>query len=179
VLDTKYALDHLPTVGSGVVARIVGKFDLSRVGAAGHSMGGVASGQFCVEDRRCLAGLNLDGIPQYGSMIDATMPASFLMVYSSRPGRAGASDLIYRRAASKYYRVDVNDTLHLDFTDMNFWGGPLRQRGAYGKIEPARAAEITRMVVREFFAQEILKQPSPFLAGKQPMADVTVTEIRK
>jgi len=34
--------------------------------------------------------------------------------------------------------------LHLDFTDMNYWGGPLRRRGAYGKIDPARAAELTR-----------------------------------
>jgi len=55
----------------------------------------------------------------------------------------------------------------------------LRQRGAYGKIDPARAAEITRMVVREFFGQEILKQPSAFLSGKQPMTDVTVVELRK
>ena len=66
-----------------------------------------------------------------------------------RAGRAGASDIIYRRSASKYYRVDVKDTLHLDFTDMNFWGGPLRQRGAYGKIDPGRrrnhaAAKATR-----------------------------------
>jgi hypothetical protein len=112
-------------------------------------------------------------------MIDTPMPAPFLMVYSARAGRAGASDLIYRRSASNYYRVDVKDTLHLDFTDMNFWGGPLRERGAYGKIDPARAAEITRLVVREFFSQEILKQPSAFLAGKQPMSDVTVVELRK
>jgi len=107
------------------------------------------------------------------------MPAPLLMVYSGRAGRAGASDIIYKRSASKYYRVDVQDTLHLDFTDMNFWGGPLRQRGAYGKIDPARAAEITRTVVREFFGQEILKQPSAFLSGKQPLANVTVTELRK
>ncbi len=64
--------------------------------------------------------------------------------------------------------------MHLDFTDMNLWGGPLRQRGAYGKIDPGRAAELTRLVVREFFAQEILKQPSPFLSGKQTMPDATV-----
>ena len=176
-LDAKYALDHLPA--SGAAGRISRKLDLTRLGAAGHSMGGVASAQFCLEDRRCKAGLNLDGIPQYGAMIDTPMPAPFLMVYSARAGRAGASDLIYRRSASKYYRVDVKDTLHLDFTDMNFWGGPLRQRGAYGKIDPARAAEITRLVVREFFAQEILKRPSAFLAGKQPMSDVTVVELRK
>jgi predicted dienelactone hydrolase len=178
-LDARYALDHLPK--TGVAGRLAGRLDLQRLGAAGHSMGGVASAQFCLEDRRCKAGLNLDGIPQYGTMIDSTMPAPFLMVYSGRTGRAGASDVIYKRAASKYYRVDVKDSMHLDFTDMNFWGGPLRQRGAYGKIDPARATEITRLVVREFFEQEILKQPSAFLSGKVPLPDVTVTvtELRK
>ena len=176
-LDAKYAIDHLPK--DGAPGRVAAKLDLSRLGVAGHSMGGVAGGQLCVEDRRCKAALNLDGIPQYGTMIDTLMPAPFLMVYSGRAGRAGASDIIYRRSASKYYRVDVNDTLHLDFTDMNYWGGPLRQRGAYGKIDPARAAEVTRLIVREFFAQEILKQPSAFLSGKKPLTDVTVTEIRK
>jgi pimeloyl-ACP methyl ester carboxylesterase len=175
-LDAKYALDHLPK--DGAPGRLTAKLDLSRLGVAGHSMGGVAGAQLCVEDRRCKAALNLDGIPQYGTMIDTPMPAPFLMVYSGRAGRAGASDIIYRRTASKYYRVDVKDTLHLDFTDMNFWGGPLRQRGAYGKIDPARAAEITRMIVREFFAQEILKQPSQLLSGKQPMTDVTVTRFK-
>ena len=176
-LDAKYALDHLPKTGPA--ARLTAKLDLARLGVAGHSMGGVAGANLCVEDRRCKAALNLDGIPQYGRMIDTPMPAPFLMVYSGRPGRAGASDIIYRRSASKYYRVDVKDTLHLDFTDMNYWGGPLRQRGAYGKIDPGRAAEITRTIVREFFAQEILKQPSALLAGKQPMTDVTVVEIEK
>ena len=112
-------------------------------------------------------------------MIDTPMPAPFLMVYSGRPGRAGASDIIYKRSASKYYRVDVKDTMHLDFTDMNYWAGPLRQRGAYGAIEPERAAEITRTIVREYFDQEMLKQPSPLLSGKKPMPDVTVAELRK
>jgi len=72
------------------------------------------------------------------------------------------------------WRVDVEDTLHLDFADMNYWGGLLRQRSADGKIDPARAAELTRMIVREFFAQEILKQPSAFLSGKQTMSGMTV-----
>jgi len=175
-LDAKYALDHLPK--DGAPGRIASKLDMSRLGVAGHSMGGVAGGQFCVEDRRCKAALNLDGIPQYGTMIDTKMQAPFLMVYSGRAGRAGASDLIYKRSASKYYRVDVKDTMHLDFTDMNYWGGPLRQRGAFGKIDPSRAADITRTIVREFFGQEILKQPSAFLSGKQPMTEVTVVQLR-
>ena len=177
VLDTRVVLDKLPT--DGAAGRLAARLDLAKIGAAGHSMGGVASGQFCVEDRRCKAGLNFDGIPQYGSMIDTTMPVPFLMVYSGRPGRAGASDLIYRRSASKYVRVDVAGTKHIDFTDMNFWGGPLRQRGAYGEITPDRAAEVTRAIVREFFGQEILGQKSPLLSGQTKWTDVTVVELRK
>ena len=175
VLDTRFALDRRPS--APLASRLFDRLDRDRMGFAGHSMGGVASGQFCVEDRRCKAALNLDGIPQYGAMIDTPFPAPFLMVYSSRPGRAGASDLIYRRAASKYYRVDMNGTLHLDFTDMNYWGGPLAKR-AFGPLGAARAAELTRLIVREFFGQEILGRPSAFLGGKQPMADVTVNRVK-
>jgi predicted dienelactone hydrolase len=177
VLDVKLVLDRLPKTGAG--AALAARLDLSRLGVAGHSMGGVMAGQFCVEDRRCKAGLNLDGIPQYGTMIDTPMPAPFMMVYSARPGRAGASDLIYSRSASKYYRVDVADTLHLDFSEMNFWGGPLRQRGAFGTITPERATELTRLIVRSFFGQEILKQTSPLFSDSQPIAGVTVRELRK
>jgi len=177
VADVRVALDRLPKTGPG--SQLAARLDLSRLGAAGHSMGGVMAGQFCVEDRRCKAALNLDGIPQYGAMIDTPMPAPFLMVYSGRPGRAGASDYIYSRAASKYYRVDVADTLHIDFSEMNFWGGPLQKRGAFGKIEPARALELTRLIARSFFGQEILKQPSTFFSDSQPLPGVTVREIRK
>jgi dienelactone hydrolase len=177
VADVKLVLDRLPASGPG--SQLAAKLDLSRLGVAGHSMGGVMAGQFCVEDRRCKAGLNFDGIPQYGTMIDTPMPAPFLMVYSGRPGRAGASDYIYSRAASKYYRVDVADTLHIDFSEMNFWGGPLQKRGAFGKIAPARALELTRLIARSFFAQEILKQPSPFFSDSQPIPGVTVRELRK
>jgi predicted dienelactone hydrolase len=178
VADVKAVLDRLPKVGAG--SALAARLDLDRIGVAGHSMGGVMAGQFCVEDRRCKAGLNLDGIPQYGTMIDTPMPVPFMMVYSARPGRAGASDYIYTRAASKYYRVDVADTLHVDFSEMNFWGGPLRQRGAFGKIAPARAAELTRLVVREFFSLELLGRRSTLIGGdSQPIAGITVRELRK
>lgn len=49
-LDAKYALDHLPD--NGPAGRLAAKIDISRLGVAGHSMGGVAGAQFCVEDRR-------------------------------------------------------------------------------------------------------------------------------
>lgn len=174
VADTKLVLDKLSELPkTGVAGRLVSRLDLGRLGAFGHSMGGVTSGQFCLEDRRCRAGLNLDGIPQYGTMIDQRLSVPFLMVYSARPGRTGASDAIYRRAATRYDRVDVQNTLHLDFSDMILWGGPLRQ-GALGTIAPARAVEITRAIVLQYFDQELRGKPSQLLAGKEKLAEVTV-----
>ena len=175
VADLRLVLDRLATLpNSAMASRVAAKVDPARLGAFGHSMGGVTAGQFCVDDRRCRAGLNLDGIPQYGAMVDTKMPAPFLMVYSARPGRLGASDVIYRHAASPYYRVDVADTKHLDFSDMILWGGPLRARGAYGTMAPERATEITRAIVREYFDQELRGRPSPILHGKAVFPEATL-----
>ena len=142
-------------------------------------MGGVTAAQFCLEDRRCKAAMNLDGIPQYGSMIDRVMPKPFLMVYSARPGRDGASDPIYRKAARPYYRLDVRDTGHLEFTDMVFWGGPLRERPILQAMPPARAAEITAAIVRQYFDQTLLGLPSPLLAGRPVFPEVTLKTASK
>jgi len=178
--DTKLALDGLASLRStSLQGRLAARLDMARVGVFGHSMGGVTAGEFCLEDRRCRAGLNLDGIPQYGRMIDKPLQRPFLMVYSSRPGRAGASDAIYRRSASSYYRVDVRDTLHLDFSDMAFWAGPLRERRMLGPMAAVRASEITAAIVRQYFDQELLGQPSPLLAGKPAFPEVTVTTFRR
>ena len=110
-------------------------------------------------------------------MIDKPLRRPFLMVYSARPGRAGASDAIYKRAAAPYYRVDVRDTLHLDFSDMIFWGGPLRERPVFGSIAPARASDITISIAREYFDQELLGKPSALLSGKPILSEVTVTRF--
>jgi alpha-beta hydrolase superfamily lysophospholipase len=173
--DTKLVLDRLAALPrTSAAGRLAARLDLGRLGAFSHSMGGVVAGEFCLADRRCRAGLNLDGIPQSGTMIDRRLARPFLMVYSARPGRTGASDAIYRRAASRYYRCDVRDTLHLDFSDMVLWDGPLRQSGALGTLAPARAVEVTRTIVRQYFDQELLGRRSPLLAGKVTLPEVTV-----
>lgn len=174
--DTKLVLDRLASLPrETAAARLAARLDPTRVGVGGHSMGGVVAGQFCVEDSRCRAGMNLDGIPQFGQMIDQPLDRPFLMVYSARPGRLGASDVIYRRA-KPYYRVDVANTRHLDFSDMIFWGGPLRERGAFGTLTPDRATAIVRTIVLQYFDQALLGRSSPLLSGKTPLPEVTVKQ---
>jgi len=173
--DTKLVLDRLTDLpADSAASRLAARLDARRVGAFGHSMGGVTSAQFCVEDPRCRAGLNLDGIPQYGAMIDTPMARPFLMVYSERPGRAGASDPIYRRSARPYYRVDMKGTRHLEFSDMVFWGGPLRERPVLGTLAAARAAELTALIVRQYFDQELLGRRSMLLTGASVPPELTV-----
>jgi dienelactone hydrolase len=176
--DTRLVLDRLASLPAQAPAgKLARRVDLSRIGVFGHSMGGVTAAQFCVDDRRCRAGLNLDGIPQYGTMIDKPTGRPFLMVYSARPGRLGASDEIYRRGARPYYRVDVRDTRHLDFSDMAFWGGPLRERPVLGSIAPARVGEITRVIVREYFDQELVGRRSTLLSGTPRFPEVIVRRV--
>ena len=176
--DTRLVLDRLQSLpANSVASRLAARLDMSRIGVFGHSMGGVTAAQFCLEDRRCKAAMNLDGIPQYGTMIDQVMPKPFLMVYSARPGRAGASDPIYRKAARRYYRLDVRDTGHLEFTDMVFWGGPLRERPILQAIAPARAAAITAAIARQYFDQELLGQRSALLAGTAEFPEVTLKQV--
>ena len=170
VAETRLVLDRLPPV---LAARV----DATRVGAFGHSMGGVASGQFCLEDRRCAAAANLDGIPQYGSLIDRPMGKPLLMVYAARPGRLGASDAIYRRAATPYIRADVRDTLHTDFSDMVFWP-PLRERKTVGAIEPQHATLVTRRLVREFFDQTLRGRRSRLLAREDTLPGVEARTLQ-
>jgi alpha-beta hydrolase superfamily lysophospholipase len=175
--DLKLVLDRLADVPAGTAGGRLARVDARRVGVFGHSMGGVTAAQFCVEDARCTAALNLDGIPQYGPMIDTPMAKPFLMVYSARPGREGASDPIYRRAARPYYRVDMRDTGHLEFTDMVFWGGPLREKNVLKALPPARAVELTAAIVRQYFDQELAGKRSPLLAGTQSYPEVTASIV--
>jgi predicted dienelactone hydrolase len=171
--DTRAVIDALtllrrsaPTPGSAV-AHVA---DLTRLGVFGHAMGGITAGQFCVEDARCRAALNLDGSPQYGTMIDRPLSRPFLMVYSDRAGRVGASEAIYRRSSAVYYRIEARETLLQNFSDVGFWPEPLRPRGTLGPIAPDAALAITRRLVREFFDQELLGRPSQLLAGRSKWA---------
>lgn len=174
--DARLVLDRLSSLPrDSAGGRLAERLDTRRLGAFGHSFGGVAAGELCLEERRCQAALNLDGVPQYGSLIDRRLGKPLLMVYSARPGRLGANDPIYRRASSDYSRVDLREARHLDFTDLPLWGAAVAERGLTGPIAPERAIALTRLVVREFFDQELLGRRSALLAGDRSEPGLVVS----
>ena len=79
--DMGFALDRLERLNtSDPSGRFLGRLDLQRVGVLGHSLGGATALQFCHDDSRCKAGVDVDGAP-LGSVITdgVTQPFMFLM----------------------------------------------------------------------------------------------------
>jgi predicted dienelactone hydrolase len=64
------------------IREIAAAGDLSRVGEMGMSFGGATSGTVCMRDRRCAAGINLDGGDFPFQAFAADMPVPFLMFHS-------------------------------------------------------------------------------------------------
>lgn len=179
VEDTRLTVDRLGTLAAaGSGDRFAGRLDLSRLGAFGHSMGGITSAAYCARDPRCRAAINLDGSPQYGDLIDRPGASPFLMVYATRPGRVGVSDLIYGRSDSAW-RAVIEGTLHLNFGDFQYRQGAQRLNASLGTISAERATTIVHRLVREWFDHWLGGMDSPLLAGERVFAEVSVSRIRR
>ena len=57
--------------------------DLDRVGIAGHSLGGATALQFCHDDKRCKAGIDIDGAP-LGAVITKGINQPFMFLMSDQ-----------------------------------------------------------------------------------------------
>src|SRR5229473_2756387 len=86
IADIGFVLDRLERLNtSGASGKFTGRLDMTRIGVFGHSFGGATALQFCHDDPRCKAGIDVDGQP-FGSVIQAGLrqPFMFLMSDHSR-----------------------------------------------------------------------------------------------
>jgi pimeloyl-ACP methyl ester carboxylesterase len=175
--DMSVAVDRVTALAkSGSGDRFAGKLAIKRLGAFGHSMGGITSAAWCARDARCRAAINLDGSPQYGDLIDKPGTAPFLMVYAARPGRIGVSDLIYGRSDSAW-RAVIQGTLHINFGDFQYHEGAQRMSRSLGPIAADRSTAIVHRLVREWFDQWLSGKRSKLLAGEPVFEELTVGRI--
>src|SRR5437773_10513190 len=62
--DIAFVLDRLKQLkASDTSGKFTGRLNLTRVGVFGHSFGGAQAAQFCSQDSRCKAGIDVDGAP--------------------------------------------------------------------------------------------------------------------
>ena len=82
IADTTFVLDRLERVNtSDASGRFTGRLDMTRIGVMGHSFGGATALQFCSEDSRCKAGIDVDGAP-LGSVVRTGVRQPFIFLFS-------------------------------------------------------------------------------------------------
>lgn len=90
--DMSFALDQLERLnGSDPSGRFLGRLDMQRVGVFGHSLGGATALQFCHDDSRCKAGIDVDGAP-LGSVIGEGVTEPFMFLLSDHRGESDAGE---------------------------------------------------------------------------------------
>lgn len=123
--DMSLALDQLERLNTADPSgRFLGRLDMQRVGVFGYSLGGATALQFCHDDSRCKAGIDVDGTP-LGSVISegVTQPFMFLMEDMSKPDPegnqiAGNIRSIYDRLPSdRRVWITIRGANHFGFSD--------------------------------------------------------------
>jgi len=163
--DMAFALDRLTQLNtSDPSGKFTGRLDMARVGAFGHSFGGAQAAQFCHDDPRCKAGIDIDGAP-LGSVIQAGIDRPFMFILSDHSSEAGPessrimADIrsIYDRLpADRRLLVAIRGANHFTFSDdgavlkSHLVRGVLRLFGKLG-IDGPRQLEVTAYCVRSFF----------------------------
>ena len=104
--DIAFVLDRLARLNaSDSSGKFTGRLDMTRVGVFGHSLGGAVAAQFCHEDSRCKAGIDIDGAP-HGSVIRDGLAQPFMFLLSDHGDESdSASVQIERDIQSIYDRI--------------------------------------------------------------------------
>jgi dienelactone hydrolase len=141
--------------------------DQTRIGMAGHSIGGDAASAVIPADHRVRAGVNLDGT------INTPLPPSglhrpLLLLGTDATHKPGGSDPTWQAAWSRLTGwkrwLTVAGTQHSSFTDLH----PLADQlgvDSGASISGARAVRVTRAYVTAFFDHTLDHRDRPLLNG--------------
>jgi dienelactone hydrolase len=173
--DAEFVVDQLERLNTAdPPGRFTGWLDLGRLGIFGHSFGGATALQFCHDDSRCKAGIDLDGEP-LGSVVQQGLTQPFLFLLSdhgdlSAPEpRKVITDIesIYNGLPNGRLLLFIRGTNHFSFSDQillksQYFVRAL-QRLKKGGLDGPRGLQITRDYVRTFFDVYLRGAPASLL----------------
>jgi predicted dienelactone hydrolase len=168
--DTRFVLDELERLNSGERQNLfAGRLDMARVGIFGMSFGGATAGQVCAVDRRCRAGINIDGL-QRGDLLDnpPTQPFMFMSSEFYFDSNRGVNAPVYERIRNNAYEVMVKGSAHLNFTDFYLISPLLRWGGVVGSIDGERMQQIINAYTLSFFNKHLKGENAPLLDAPSP-----------
>jgi dienelactone hydrolase len=159
--DMSFTLDELNRLNnSDPSGRFIGRLDMQRVGAFGHSLGGAGALQFCHDDSRCKAGVNVDGAP-WGSVVCQGVTQPIMLLFSDHGDESDPDkgwilsniQSVCRHSKGGCVRITVHGCRHFNFSDhallKNYYFSRLLD--ALGPIDNRRGLAITSDCLRTFF----------------------------
>ena len=148
--DIAFVLDRLARLNaSDSSGKFTGRLDMTRVGVFGHSLGGAVAAQFCHEDSRCKAGIDIDGAP-HGSVIQAGLHQPFMFLLSDHGDASDSASVQIRSDIQSIYdrippdrrlRVAIRGAFHFTFSDD---GALLKSSVVRGVLRAVREARYRR-----------------------------------
>jgi len=188
--DIRFVLDWLSHAPSD--APFAGRLDLARIGAFGHSFGGIAAAHACQKDQRIKACLNEDGAvanqPYFLDVRGWGMDQPFMLIErASRTEPPSEQELAamkltrervneirkrldsrrdgaLRATGKRTYRVVLqrNGTSHMDFSDLTVLGAGIPVEQEKGE----RVLVVVRSYTRAFFDRCLRGAKSSYLETK-------------
>lgn len=163
--DIGFAVTRLEQLNaSDPAGTFTGRLDMARLGVFGHSFGGAQAAQFCHDDPRCKAAVDVDGAP-FGTVIQAGLTQPFMFLLSghgdpkdaeSREILANIQSIYDRLPPDSRMRVEIRGANHFLFSDdgalmkSRALIGALRLAGVVG-INGRRQLAVTAYCLRSFF----------------------------
>jgi predicted dienelactone hydrolase len=180
--DTKFVVSQLEQLNAADPSgKFTGRLDLQRLGMFGHSFGGATALQFCHDDPRCKAGIDIDGAP-YGSVVQEGVKQPFLFILSdhSRELSDPASKQILANIRSIDDRlpngrslITIRGAHHFSFSDQSLLKSQYLMKaissvGTFGKLDARRGLSITTTYVHTFFDVYLKGAPASELTNVSP-----------
>lgn len=172
--DISFLIDKLTAPGPGLVRGL--QVDRSRIGAAGHSIGGASAVEAMSEDRRIRAAANLDG-DFFAPLPADGLARPVLLLGAQRHAGTPATanwDETWQHLTGWKRWLDLPEAGHLSFCDMHWLVDSLGVRdqlppdttpAQYGTIKGDRALAATRAYLGAFFDRHLLNRPNRLLDG--------------
>jgi dienelactone hydrolase len=169
VADVRFVLDQLQEMNAHDKFWR-GHIDVTKIGIVGHSMGGTTAALATKEERRILAGVNLDG-STFPGMNDDIRPVELqkpllFLATEEHAADPGARAREYSGSESNTYYVVVPGSDHMSFTDARLVQGKFSREPQVkpGSLQSALlGVEATRSLVEEFFGKYLKGNSAPSL----------------
>ncbi|WP_397445795.1 alpha/beta hydrolase family protein [Polaribacter sp. R77954] len=150
--------------------------DISKIGVFGHSQGGTSVAQSILDDKRIVAGANLDGV-QWGTMIDTLVTKPFLNISSDwKAPHPNYNKYAYRNGGTNvFYDAKIKNSGHSSFMDIPLMIN-IPTLNEAGTLNPKEGYQIITETVISFFDNHLKNKQNDLLKLKEkhPLLEIKI-----